>query len=75
MASILVRAYELSGKASVSFIDVKSSSWSYKPIQALVANKITAGYLDGTFRPQSNITRAEFSVLLARVINENLKLH
>ncbi|MCM3762511.1 amidase family protein [Alkalihalobacillus oceani] len=68
MAVILVRAYELSGDSSASFSDVSEGSWSYPYIAALTSNQVTSGYLDGTFRPSRDITRAEFSVMVARVI-------
>lgn len=68
MAVILVRAYELSGDSSDSFSDVSEGSWSYPYIAALTSNQVTSGYLDGTFRPSRDITRAEFSVMVARVI-------
>ncbi|MFZ3580397.1 S8 family serine peptidase [Virgibacillus sp. DJP39] len=68
MAVILVRAYKLSGSSSMTFSDLNSESWSYSYVEKLVANEITTGYSDGTFRPKNDITRAEFCAMLARVL-------
>lgn len=37
----------------------------YHPISAIAERGITKGFVDGTFRPDSPITRAQFSVFLA----------
>ena len=68
MAAILVRAYELTGSSTISFPDVDENSWSYPYIEKLVANNITTGLPDGTYAPKKNISRAEFSAMVARVI-------
>lgn len=67
MASILVRAYNISGTSNRSFSDVPASHWAYNSVQALVASELTTGYSDGTFRPNRAITRAEFSAFLYRM--------
>jgi competence protein ComEC len=71
LATLLVRAYELSGKDTLTFTDVKSSHWAYGAIQILVKNDITGGYPDNTFRPNNNVTRAEFATFLTRIIKNN----
>ncbi|MBR5506779.1 MAG: S-layer homology domain-containing protein [Clostridia bacterium] len=43
-----------------SFKDISSSHWGYEHICKLSEKNIIKGYEDGTFRPDSNITRAEF---------------
>ena len=43
--------------------------WAEGIIKEMVANEITGGYPDGTFRPDNNITRAEFAVFLVRAFN------
>ncbi|WP_052158826.1 S8 family serine peptidase [Halobacillus sp. BBL2006] len=73
MAAILVRAYQLSGTGNVSFPDMKTDHWSYPFVEKLVANQITNGYPDGTFKPQNNIQRSEFAVMVARVLNEDYR--
>lgn len=69
MATVLARAYELSGSSKVPFSDVKASNWAYNDIQTLVASNLLEGYPDNTFKPERQITRAEFVTLLSRVRN------
>lgn len=47
-----------------TFSDVAQDSWYYEYVTPLAAKGIIAGYPDGTFLPQNNITRAEFLKLL-----------
>lgn len=69
-AKVLAQAYQLTASpVSPTFSDVSSSHWAYANIEALVANYITVGYPDGTFKPSNHVTRAEFAVFLARVLN------
>ena len=42
------------------------SSWSAGYIRAAVDKGFLAGYSDGTFRPNQNISRAQFAVMLYR---------
>ena len=52
--------------------DVPDTHWAREQI-AYLSDEI-AGYPDGTFRPESTVTRAEFVTLLARtVFPEELK--
>ncbi|CAM4516411.1 L-asparaginase type II [Paenibacillus endophyticus] len=46
-----------------SFTDV-SGHWAEAAIQKAVAAGIVKGYVDGTFKPNNTVTRAEFSVML-----------
>ncbi|MFD1358988.1 S-layer homology domain-containing protein [Fictibacillus halophilus] len=70
MAAIVERAYQLKGTTTKSFPDVKLGYWAYDSILKVLANDIVGGYEDGTFRPNNPITRAEFSVMLDRYINQ-----
>lgn len=70
MATILARAYQLSGSGQVTFSDVKASNWAYNDIQTLVGSNLIQGYPDNTFKPERQITRAEFVALLSRVLNK-----
>lgn len=47
---------------SFVFTDLKgwSNQWWFKYLKFAVANQIINGYKDGTFKPQANVTRAEF---------------
>lgn len=71
LAAILTRSFKLTTTdVNVSFKDVSNESWNYEYVQALLANEITTGYPDNTFRPNEPITRAQFSAFMARVINQ-----
>ncbi|MBR3934914.1 MAG: S-layer homology domain-containing protein [Clostridia bacterium] len=49
-----------------------SSSWAAEYIQIAYANGLIKGYTDGTFRPDNNITRAEFMVIVNRALNRSV---
>ena len=55
------------------FSDVKSGKWYYTPIMYCQERGIVSGYTNGTFKPNNNITRAEFCVMLNKVA-DNLGL-
>jgi YVTN family beta-propeller protein len=44
-----------------------SGHWAEKPIQTFVKLGIVAGYEDGTFKPDADMTRAEFASIIMRV--------
>lgn len=50
---------------AVEFIDI-AGHWAEKDIVAAVAQGWINGYVDGTFRPQSRVTRAEFAAMFVR---------
>ncbi|MNE03710.1 Endo-1,4-beta-xylanase A precursor [compost metagenome] len=57
----------------VDNVDLKLSDiaghWAEASIQELAAKGIVSGYADGTFKPKGEVTRAEFAVMLARMLN------
>lgn len=59
--------------ASKSFKDVKANHWAKSAIDKAVSKGYFKGYSDGTFRPDANISRAEFATLMARVSNNELR--
>ncbi len=54
-------------KAAI-FADVPSSFWAYGSIENLSGLGYISGYPDGSFKPDSTITRAEFVSILAKVL-------
>ena len=50
--------------ASNTFSDVPDSHFAHDFITWLFDNGITAGFPDGTYRPNNNVTRAEMAVFL-----------
>ncbi|WP_102335487.1 C40 family peptidase [Salimicrobium jeotgali] len=69
IATVLTRAFDLSGSGRVGFKDVSSHNWSYEYIQALASNSITNGYEDNTFRPKKTTSRSEFAAFVYNAIN------
>lgn len=56
---------EVKPEVTVSpFNDVSTSHWAFPAINHLTKNIILNGYLDGTFKPENNITRAEFAKII-----------
>ncbi len=51
-----------------AFSDVPSSHWAYEAIRKVAAAGLMVGYPDGTFRPEEAVSRAELTLLLARMI-------
>ncbi|WP_018922043.1 S-layer homology domain-containing protein [Salsuginibacillus kocurii] len=70
MAAILGRVYDLEGESDEEFTDVDEGHWAYEDVQVLVANDLTSGYEDGSYRPDEAISRQEFSTFLDRLEQE-----
>ncbi|WP_370222835.1 S-layer homology domain-containing protein [Cytobacillus sp.] len=73
MAIILSRAFKLTEEAELPFPDVKPHMKSYSYIKRIVAENITEGFPDGTFRPEEEMRRGEFSAFLARAMDNQFK--
>lgn len=52
----------------MSFSDLTLEHWANKFIIPMAAKGIINGYNDGSFKPDGNITRAEFGVLIAKLL-------
>ena len=50
--------------SEIKFTDINSSHWAYVSVSYLASNFILNGYLDGSFKPENNITRAEFAKII-----------
>src|SRR5205085_706702 len=46
------------------FSDVADGFWADDPIQYLVDQGIVSGYSDNSFRPNDNVTRAQFAKMI-----------
>jgi hypothetical protein len=57
--------------AGTAFSDVPTSYWGYNAITSLSSKGIVSGYPDGTFKPDNQITRAEFATMLVKALGLN----
>ena len=73
-AMVVQVLYNLEGRPDISgaanpFTDVSADAWYFDAVTWAAANGIVAGFGDGTFRPSSNITRQDLSVMLNNYAN------
>lgn len=54
--------------AAPEWVDVKSNKWYADYVGWASSRGIVRGYTDGTFRPQSPVTRSEFAFMTARFV-------
>lgn len=52
------------------FSDLKSTHWAYNSVMTATELKLLSGYEDNTFRPSNNITYAEVSSILIKVLGK-----
>lgn len=55
--------------SAAAFKDVNSNHWAYQNVEKVASQKLVTGYQDGTFKPSSNVTRAEFATFLSRMFD------
>jgi len=58
---------------AANFTDFNESHWAYVYVDELVENGVVNGYEDGSYRPESNVTRAELSKLLSLQFGESVE--
>lgn len=68
VAVMIHKALPLQSAATEPFSDVNEGRYYDEAIHFLKGANITNGYPDGTYRPLTNITRAEFSVMLVKAL-------
>lgn len=70
LATMLARAIDLDlSETEIEFVDKgETPDWAQPYIQGLINAGFVSGYDDGTFRAQKQITRAELTVMLLRVL-------
>ncbi len=66
--AVVVSADEAQTKAA-GFSDVSTEESYYNEVNTLNIMGIINGYPDGTFGPEKNVTRAEFTAMLMRTLN------
>ncbi|WP_085522171.1 N-acetylmuramoyl-L-alanine amidase [Tuberibacillus sp. Marseille-P3662] len=74
MAFLISRAFSLNETGFLSYTDIKQNDQIYKPINEVTTAGITNGFPNHTFRPDAYISRADFSLMVARAINEKFRV-
>jgi len=74
MAVMLARALNMRGYSDghAPFPDVSASHWGAGVLRQLKDAGLITGYEDGAFRPEFPATRAEFAVLLERIVGKSI---
>ncbi len=67
IVAIITTIYISSSVEVQAFSDVGEDYWGYKYIQEMHKSGRVSGYPDGTFKPNNNITRAEYTKILGKV--------
>jgi hypothetical protein len=52
--------------------DISANHWAYNELKYLI-NKYLSGYPDNTFKPENQLTRAEFAAMVVAILNPNIK--
>lgn len=78
IAKVIIASLKLEPFEGESFSDVDENSWASAYINAAKKHNYIGGYVDGEYRPELNITRAEFATIMYRTVEdyipENFKL-
>lgn len=53
-----------------AYPDVNSNHWAAKQIEILTEQGVIVGYPDGTFKPDDNVTRAEFASMAIKALGQ-----
>lgn len=62
---VMARGWNLQYPQSATFPDVPPTHWAFPFVETAVRKGIAGGHIDGTFRPNELITRAQLSKMLA----------
>lgn len=75
MSAILGNAFSLGTSNTGPFRDVNRNTTGYEEINQLYRLGIVSGYDNNTrFQPNNPLTRAQFAIILSRLLNEDLRL-
>lgn len=56
--------------AVTSFTDLDENHWAYSQIMNLAENNVVVGYPDETYKPDAEITRAEFASMVVKALKQ-----
>ena len=71
-ALMLAVVFGVSTAASFAkdYADLPKDHWAYKQIQILTDFNVVVGYPDGNYRPDQNVTRAEFATMVIKAFEQ-----
>ena len=55
---------------AIAYPDVDSTHWAAKQIEELTEKGVIVGYPDGTFKPDDNVSRAEFASMAIKALGQ-----
>lgn len=58
-------------QAAQAFTDIDCNHWAYNYVKVMSDEGVVVGYPDGTFRPDNNITRAEFATMAIKALHQD----
>ena len=61
---VLGKGWPLQSPQTPTFTDVPSSSWAYSYVETAVRHGVAGGFVDGTFRPDQPVSRAQLSKMV-----------
>jgi hypothetical protein len=68
-AALIVRALGLDATGTTSsFTDVAAGKWYTAAVATAAKAGIITGYVDGTFKPNANVSRSEISAMISRAL-------
>lgn len=70
LLAVLVMAFGVNQAFCLEYSDLAKNHWAYKQIEELTNENILVGYPDGTFHPDENVTRAEFSTMVIKSVGQ-----
>ena len=74
LAAVMSRFYTILDTTENPFSDVAADHWAFGYILSVAANGWFIGFPDGTFRPDDNLTRAEFATAVNRMLERGILL-
>ena len=55
---------------AIAYPDVSADYWAAKQIENLTEKGVIVGYPDGTFKPDDNVSRAEFASMAIKALGQ-----
>ncbi|MDR0917003.1 MAG: S-layer homology domain-containing protein [Oscillospiraceae bacterium] len=67
-------AVQIETSTTSPFVDLSKTDYAYNYVVTFYNNGWITGYPDGTFKPNQNITRAEFVTIINRILKRSVRL-